>query len=146
MSISRPDSSRTITAVIVTFNRKNKLRCCIESVLKQTARCDVVIVDNGSTDGTESLVRAYDNPRIRYYNTGANLGGAGGFHFGIKAAAKAGYDYIWLRPTLHIMKDSFRMTNLMARFWFLSCANKMAWKASKATTDAIMRINSGCVS
>ena len=31
-----------------------------------------------------------------YHNTGKNLGGAGGFHIGIKLAVESGYDYVWI--------------------------------------------------
>ena len=34
-------------------------------------------------------------PEIRYFNTGANLGGAGGFSFGMRKAVELGYAYIW---------------------------------------------------
>lgn len=37
-----------------------------------------------------------DQKTIFYFNTGRNLGGAGGFNFGVRKAYEAGYDYIWL--------------------------------------------------
>lgn len=46
-----------ITAVIVTFNRKNDLLRCVEAVLGQSRKPDnVVIVNNASTDGTEEAL------------------------------------------------------------------------------------------
>ena len=55
------------------------------------------MIDNGSTDGTlASIEPLLENPNYFYYNTGENLGGAGGFHFGIKTVVELGYDYIWI--------------------------------------------------
>ena len=33
---------------------------------------------------------------MRYFDTGANLGGAGGFNWGIRRAVEDGYDYVWV--------------------------------------------------
>lgn len=48
--------NRLISVVIPTFNRKEKLPACIESVLNQTYQnIEVLVVDDASTDGTEKL-------------------------------------------------------------------------------------------
>lgn len=86
-----------IAAVVVTYNRKELLRQCVEHLLaQQGAACDILITDNASTDGTREEIAGVLNEHVRYQNTGKNLGGAGGFHFGMKWAAEAGYDGIWI--------------------------------------------------
>lgn len=87
-----------IAAVVVTFNRKELLRESIGHLLRQTIDSfDVYVIDNASTDGTcDHIADLLKNERIHYFNTGKNLGGAGGFHFGIKEAVKAGYEYLWI--------------------------------------------------
>ncbi len=86
-----------IVAVVVTFNRKDYLLRNIESLLKQDAPTDILIVDNASTDGTEEALEEYRQAgRVLYCNTGENLGGAGGFNYGIRYAWKLGYDAFWL--------------------------------------------------
>jgi len=92
-------SNRTeVCAVVVTYNRKEKLEKCIECLLGQKeAQCDVLIVNNASTDGTEEMIQSEFNlPEVHYYNTGTNLGGAGGFEFGVREAVLKGYQYIWI--------------------------------------------------
>ena len=83
-------------AIIVTFNRQAMLLACLDALAKQSSACDVLVVDNASTDGTADSVR----PRLRegfsYVNTGANLGGAGGFAFGIAEAIRRGYERLWI--------------------------------------------------
>ena len=90
-------NNRTV-AVVVTYNRKDLLKKCIDSLLiQESEKCDIIIVDNASTDGTAELVRCqYNVPEVLYINTGANLGGAGGFQYGVKKAVLLGYEYVWL--------------------------------------------------
>lgn len=88
---------RMIAAVIVTYNRKDMLRTCIQKLLNQEgAACDILVIDNASSDGTADMIReSFPEPNVRCFNTGANLGGAGGFSFGMRKAVELGYDYIW---------------------------------------------------
>lgn len=86
-----------IAAVVTTYNRLALLKENVESLLNQSfSKLDIIIVNNNSNDGTEEYVLSLNNDRIKYYNTGANLGGAGGFAFGVKKALQLGYDYAWL--------------------------------------------------
>lgn len=83
-------------AVVVTYNRKVLLEECINALLKQTTPLDIIVVDNFSTDGTEEVVKKYLSGNVKYFNTGANLGGAGGFNFGMKKACEGNYEYCWI--------------------------------------------------
>ena len=85
-------------AVVVTHNRKELLGQCIDRLLKQREKfCDVIVVDNASTDGTQEMVmHQYKASEVIYVNTGANLGGAGGFQYGVKKAVLSGYEYVWI--------------------------------------------------
>lgn len=87
-----------IVAVVVTYNRKELLNQCIDKLLKQRIiSCDIIIVDNNSTDGTlEMIENQYNISEVVYINTGANLGGAGGFQYGVKKAVMLGYEYVWI--------------------------------------------------
>lgn len=85
-------------AIVVTYNRKELLRQCITRLLGQAgASCDVIIIDNASTDGTEEMIEVeFQQPEIIYENTGSNLGGAGGFEYGVGKAIRMGYEYVWI--------------------------------------------------
>mgnify|MGYP003289032621 CR=1 FL=1 len=87
-----------IAAIVVTYNRIKLLKQCIEHLQMQTYPCDILIVNNASTDETEQVVEEMIDrfPNIKYRNTGANIGGAGGFNFGMKWAIQDGYDYLWV--------------------------------------------------
>lgn len=100
-------------AIVVTYNKKSDLVICIQSLLSQTESIDeILIVDNASTDGTldhlvESeifpcrskstpLTHKISKTNLVYFNTGGNIGGAGGFSFGQKKAVERGHYYIWM--------------------------------------------------
>lgn len=89
-----------LAAVIVTYNRKELLSQNIEMLLCQTRPFDrIFIVDNCSTDGTHSYLQNkgwLDTEQFVYVKTESNIGGAGGFYTGVKAAYDAGADWIVL--------------------------------------------------
>ena len=87
----------SVAAVVVTYNRLPLLRQCLAALAAQTARdLTIFLVDNASTDGTAEAVAEMNLPNLVYRNTGKNLGGAGGFAYGVREAALAGYDALWL--------------------------------------------------
>lgn len=115
----------TVCGVVVTFNRKELLKDCLQALTKQTRALDaILIVDNASTDNTpqdllemgyiqklppEKISKPYEtefvskiknlegeNIKIIYILMSENTGGAGGFHMGQKRAFELGYDWIWL--------------------------------------------------
>ena len=64
-----------ISVVIPTYNRKDKLPACIESVLAQTyTNLEVIVVDDASTDGTQHLFDAPGDPRVHYVRYEQNRG------------------------------------------------------------------------
>ncbi len=88
-----------ICAVVVTFKRKQMLLECLNGLLNQTTKLDkIFVIDNNSSDGTEEEVKKLMEMSsiISYFNTGGNLGGAGGFYHGVKQGLEEGYDWLWL--------------------------------------------------
>lgn len=87
-----------IASVIVTYNRKEKLKKNIQCIMSQTYKSDYIyVIDNASTDDTFAYIQDIisNEPRIKYLKMAENLGGAGGFYEGIKFAYEDGMDYIW---------------------------------------------------
>lgn len=83
-----------VAVVVVTYNRLEFLKRCVDSLHKQTVPCDILVVDNASTDETAQWLESQTD--IFFHNTGSNLGGAGGFHYGMRWAVEANYDYLWV--------------------------------------------------
>ena len=101
-----------LTAVIVTYNRKELLSQNIEMLLKQTMTVDsIIIVDNCSSDGTYEYLKncGWTTQPFLYLKTETNIGGAGGFYTGVKAAYEAGADWIVLMDDDGRMADEHTM-------------------------------------
>lgn len=99
--------SNTVCAVIVTYNRKELLLECLDSMLKQSYPVRAIyLIDNASTDGTFELLKEkgyldgfagqHKEVPLHYVKLPANTGGAGGFYEGIKRAHAKGYRWLWL--------------------------------------------------
>lgn len=116
-----------ILSIVVTYNRKELLKECIFSLEKQkNIQSDILIIDNASTDGTEEMVKK-NFPNVIYQNTGSNLGGAGGFNYGIRFSfeLEKKYDYLWIMdddtiPTEDALLEITKVVNTDANFGFIS--------------------------
>ena len=76
--------------VVVTYNRLELLKECLERVENQTAPAGkIIVVNNASADGTAEYLRKYKekDSHYRVITCAKNIGGAGGFEKGMAAAA-----------------------------------------------------------
>ncbi|MET1754008.1 glycosyltransferase [Novosphingobium sp. RD2P27] len=66
-----------ISVVIPVYNRANTLLAALQSVFDQTLQdFEIIVVDDGSSDDPEAVVRQLNDPRVRYTrqdNQGANV-------------------------------------------------------------------------
>ncbi len=86
-----------VAVVIVTFNRADLLGRMLDGLAAQTRAPDAVfVIDNASSDHTRDVLEARTDLPLRLTHSTENLGGAGGFHLGVKQAYDAGFDRIWL--------------------------------------------------
>jgi GT2 family glycosyltransferase len=89
-------TNKLVYVIILNWNGWNDTVECVESCLKLTySSFRILIVDNGSTDDSESLLRERF-PHIELIQTGSNLGFAGGNNSGIRYALDHSADYVWL--------------------------------------------------
>jgi GT2 family glycosyltransferase len=85
---------KRIGIVVVTYNRLPLLKQVVESLRNQTCTDgQIIVVNNGSTDDTLNWLQRQDDIITI---TQENLGGAGGFHRGMKYVAENGYEYCWV--------------------------------------------------
>lgn len=90
-------SAESVAVVVVTFNRADLLVGMLDGLAAQTHRPDaVIVIDNASTDHTRAVLDARDDLPLHVTTTGTNLGGAGGFHLGVRAAHDGGFDRVLL--------------------------------------------------
>ncbi|MCD8019193.1 MAG: glycosyltransferase family 2 protein [Clostridiales bacterium] len=131
-----------IVAVVVTYNRKDLLRECIEAILVQSYPVSkLIIIDNASTDGTRKMLESegylYDS-KVDYVLMNTNTGGAGGFYEGIKRTCDIECDWVWLMdddtiPDFHCLKNLIVADEVIEgaeRQPGLECANTPSFLAS----------------
>lgn len=134
-----------VVTVVVTYNRRELLRQNLTALLSQEYCTDIVVVDNNSNDGTADMViNEFNVPQVIYRNTGANLGGAGGFQYGIREAMNEpngyAYDYLWIMDD-DTIPNSSSLKILMEADRKLE--GKWGWLSSVAywTDGSICRMN-----
>ena len=80
------NSTPSVSAIIVSWNGLRQLPECLAALLPQLPpTAEVILVDNGSTDGTATWTQA-NHPHIRAIQLPENLGFAGGVNAGLRAA------------------------------------------------------------
>lgn len=101
-------------AVVVTYNRLSLLKECLTALLSQsTAVAHIVVVNNNSDDGTTEYLSQLTDGRLIIHNLTKNLGGAGGFSFGLKKAiSDTEDDYFWLMDDDTIVDQQCNQTLL----------------------------------
>ncbi|TVR22636.1 MAG: glycosyltransferase family 2 protein [Nitriliruptor sp.] len=76
-----------VTVVISSYNRRQMLSKALSSALAQReVDLEVIVVDNGSTDGTEQDLAAWRDTRLRVIRNPVSLGSIGGRNTGLAAA------------------------------------------------------------
>jgi hypothetical protein len=87
-------SQPCVSVIVLNWNGKDDTLACLETLQAQrSVFANVIVVDNGSNDGSVSAVRN-QYPNTTVIETGANLGYAGGNNVGISYALDRGAEYI----------------------------------------------------
>ena len=83
---------KRVSIIIPTYNRKDYLKVCLESIFKQNypkSQYEIIIIDDGSTDGTRDLVKQFKfKNNLRYFYQ-KNQGPAAARNLGIKKSRGA---------------------------------------------------------
>lgn len=94
--MSAPERER-VAVVVVTYNRADLLERMLTGLAAlERAPDGVLVVDNASTDHTREVLERSTLPGLVAIHSTDNLGGAGGFHLGVRTAYERGYDVMWL--------------------------------------------------
>ena len=116
-----------VSVIIPTYNRAEKVIRSISSVLNQTfSDFEVIIVDDGSADGTEKAVARLKGP-IKYLVHSANLGVSAARNIGIKHSnapfiAFLDSDDHWLPEKLKVQMEFFETNSQM-----IACQTEEIW-------------------
>lgn len=114
-----------VSIIVPTYNRAHVIKRAIDSILRQTySSYEIIVVDDGSTDETASVISGINDARLRFIALEENKGVAHARNVGIRAAA---YDYIafldsddeWLPDKLELQMD--KMMNSVNQFGMVYC-------------------------
>jgi GT2 family glycosyltransferase len=146
-----------VCAVVVTYNRKDLLIECLESLRRQSRPIQgIYLIDNASTDGTPELLleKGYISElppqnlkepwekefsisnftdgnfiKLHYVRMHENAGGTGGFYEGVKRGCERAYDWLWLMDDDGIPTET-ALENLINKTIILD-VNKIGFLCSK---------------
>ncbi len=117
-----------VSIVIPTYNRAHLLLRAVRSALAQTYQnIEVIIVDDGSTDNTQEIVKSFDDPRVQYMRQDKNRGVCAARNAGIRRS-KGKYiafldsddEYLpeKIRKSVEVFKSSSKDVGFVAsNFW-----------------------------
>jgi len=82
------ENKSKVSVIIPTYNRANLVGRAIRSTLNQTyPHFEIIVVDDGSTDNTEGIVKSFGDHRIKYYKFEENRGVHEARNTGIEVAS-----------------------------------------------------------
>lgn len=106
---------KEVSLIIPTVNEGENLFMTIESIQATiTGAYEIIVVDNGSTDGSTAFIEQTSDPRIRLLKTGERLGVAGARNYGAAFAESNILIFIdahmlfpqnWLTPVLDVLHE-----------------------------------------
>lgn len=142
--------NRTVAVVILNWNGGEDILECVQSVFESSHKAlQVVIVDNGSVDGSSDVIRERF-PQVQFLVNARNLGFARGSNQGMEWALERGIQYVLLlNGDAHIEENTVnelvavaevendrvvacpriylgRPTNEVNRLWF-ACGTVRLW-------------------
>lgn len=94
--------------IIVTYNAMKWAEKCFSSLRKSSVSVQTIVVDNGSTDGSQDFIKTHF-PEIELIQSAENLGFGKANNFGIEKAYKEGADFFYLmNQDAWIFEDSIK--------------------------------------
>ncbi|WP_027450969.1 glycosyltransferase family 2 protein [Xylanibacter brevis] len=104
-----------ILVIIVTYNAMQWAERCFDSLRRSTAKPDMFVVDNGSTDGTQAYIQEH-YPEVMFQQSELNLGFGKANNLGLQYALDNDYDYVYLlNQDAWVMPDTFEKLIAISR-------------------------------
>ena len=89
--------SERALVIVPTYNERENIRAIIDAALSKDPRIDMLIVDDGSPDGTGAIVDeiAAENPRVHAVHRAGKMGLGTAYLEGFRWALERQYDYVF---------------------------------------------------
>lgn len=96
-----------LLVIIISYNSMKWAKRCYDSLRASTVECDVITIDNKSTDGTLEYIRE-NYPEVKVVENNSNLGFGQANNIGLQKAIDEGYDFVYLlNQDAWVMPDTF---------------------------------------
>jgi len=111
MSFKQKNREPLISIVIINWNKKHLIKQLLESIIKKTSykNYEITVVDNGSTDGSQSVIKRFKN--VKLIENKSNLGFPKAANIGIKNS-KGNY-FVLLNNDMEIVNSDW-LENLLS--------------------------------
>lgn len=110
-------ANRNILVIVVIYNGMKWLQACLGSLTNSTVDVNVLLIDNGSTDGSPEYIKA-NFPDFKLLESGVNLGFGRANNIGLEAALQQNCDYVFL-----LNQDAYLLPDTLERLIKLQMAN-----------------------
>ncbi|MBI4004983.1 glycosyltransferase family 2 protein [Candidatus Roizmanbacteria bacterium] len=97
-----------LSIIIVSYNTKQITRNCVESIYDSTAPCEIVVIDNLSTDGSQEMLQEYQKKHNNFHliQNAQNVGFAKANNQGVKIAK--GEYILFLNSDIVVLEDAIQ--------------------------------------
>lgn len=96
-----------ITTLVVTYNGINWIERCLQSLMNSSTETDIIVIDNGSSDGTQDVIKSYSF--VKFIQSKTNLGFGKANNVGFNIALENNTDYVFLlNQDAWIEKDTIK--------------------------------------
>jgi rhamnopyranosyl-N-acetylglucosaminyl-diphospho-decaprenol beta-1,3/1,4-galactofuranosyltransferase len=117
-----PVSLKSVAAVVVTRDRLALLQRCLHALQEQSVALDAIyVIDVASKDGTKEFLQSCGSP-FHVVRLETNAGGAGGFHAGLEAIYRDGYEWAWCMDD-----DGYPAPDALERLLDVTHSNDSRW-------------------
>lgn len=101
--------NKRILVIIVAYNSMPWIEKCYSSINCSTIPCDILCIDNGSTDGTQDYIRQH-HPEVELIQAESNLGFGKANNIGLQRVLDRGYEFAYLlNQDAWVMPDTFEV-------------------------------------
>ncbi len=126
------------SVVIVTYNRCELLKEAIDCAMSQSVKPNhIVVINNASTDETRQFLESIKSPLVVVRHLKKNMGGAGGFYYGLKVARNLNDDwYVIIDDDAMLSKDFVKiLLNATRKYPDIQCFAGAVKTNQKIVTD-----------
>ena len=84
-----------VLVIVVTYNAMKWAERCLSSLRNSSVSCDVMVIDNNSTDGTQNFIHTHF-PEVELIENKKNLGFGQANNIGLQRVLDENYEYAYL--------------------------------------------------